>query len=106
MQYLVTMLDGTDAEAPTRRAAVRPRHLARAERFQHAGNLLLGGALLNDTGDVIGSAAIVQFHGRGDLDAWINDDPFTKEGVWVTVTVTPYRIAPHYDVPPLAPAEA
>lgn len=102
MQYFVTMLDGTDADAPARREAVRPRHLARAERFQHAGNLLLGGALLDDDGRVIGSAAIVQFHTRADLDDWLHNDPFVLEGVWVDIDVRPYRVAPHYPVPQLA----
>lgn len=101
MQYLVTMLDGTDADAPSRRAAVRPRHLARAEQFQHAGNLLIGGALLDDAGNVIGSAAVVQFRSRAELDNWIDNDPFVLKGVWVNITVQPYRVAPHYNVPQL-----
>ncbi|MGQ3673373.1 YciI family protein [Xanthobacter sp. TB0136] len=102
MQYLVTMLDGTDADAPARRAAVRPRHLARAEQFQHAGNLLIGGALLDEAGHVIGSAAVVQFHSRAALDEWINNDPFFLEGVWQNITVQPYRVAPHYNIAPLS----
>jgi uncharacterized protein YciI len=103
MQYLVVIHDATDPEAQQRRQTVRPDHLKRAEKYQHDGNLLMGGAMLNDAGEVIGSSVIAQFHTREDLDEWLYKDPYTLGNVWAKFEVHPFRVAPHYEVKPLAP---
>jgi uncharacterized protein YciI len=105
MQFLVLMHDATDPEAQQRRQTVRPDHLKRAEGYQHGGHLLMGGALLDDAGNPVGSSAFVQFHSREDLDEWLNNDPYTLGNVWSRFEVHPFRIAPHYNVKPLAPKE-
>ena len=96
MRYLIIAWDSTDAEAPARRQRVRPRHLANAARLQHAGHLLIGGALLDDDGGMIGTAAVADFDSREELDEWLRTDPYAVEGVWQDVTVLPYRVAEHY----------
>lgn len=97
MQYLIIARDGSDAEAPSRRQAARPQHLENAARLQAEGKLLIGGALLDDAGNMIGSAAVAQFEDRAELDAWLKTDPYVTGDVWREIEVIPYRVAPHYD---------
>jgi len=104
MQWLIIARDGGDAAAPERRQAARPAHLENAARLQARGHLLVGGALTDDAGNMIGSAAVAQFATRAELDAWLRTDPYVTGGVWRDIEVIPYRVAPHYDFPPCPPA--
>ena len=90
-QFLVTAQDGSDAEAPARRAAARPAHLAGIGTL--GGAMILGGAMLDDAGTPVGSTMVVEFPDRAALDAWIAADPYTVAGVWRSVTVVPFRVA-------------
>jgi uncharacterized protein len=100
MQWLIIARDGQDPQAPGRRQAARPAHLENAARLQAQGHLLVGGALTDDHGNMIGSAAIAQFATRAELDRWLATDPYVTGGVWQDIQVLPYRVAPHYDFPP------
>ena len=93
MQYLVTAYDGTDPDAPARRQAVREAHLAGARRLTAEGRILIGGAILNDSGEMIGSAVIVDFPSRAELDDWLKSDPYVTGGVWQKIEVIPFRAA-------------
>jgi uncharacterized protein len=99
MQWLIVARDGEDAGAEARRLAARPAHLENAARLQARGHLLLGGALVDDAGRMIGSACVAQFATRAELDDWLRTDPYVTGGVWQDIEVTPYRVAPHYEVP-------
>jgi len=100
MQWLIIARDGTDADAPARRRAARTAHLENAARLQANGHLLVGGALTDEAGDMIGSAAVAQFATRAELDRWLKTDPYVTGGVWQDIEVLPYRVAPHYDFAP------
>jgi uncharacterized protein len=100
MQWLIIARDGTDPDAPKRRQAARPAHLAHAAKLQAKGHLLVGGALTDDAGNMIGSAAVAQFASRAELDQWLRADPYVTGGVWRDIEVMPYRVAPHYGFPP------
>ena len=93
MQYMVIAYDGTDPEAPDRRQAVRPAHLDGVRELKAAGNLIAGGAILNETGEMIGSTLYVEFETREELNEWLNRDPYVSGGVWQDITVTPIRLA-------------
>lgn len=80
MQWLVIARDGTDPEAAERRLRSRPAHLENAARLQAAGHLLMGGALLDDAGRMVGSAAVAQFETRAELDEWLRTDPYVTGG--------------------------
>jgi uncharacterized protein YciI len=99
MQWLVIARDGTDPEAAERRLRSRPAHLENAARLQAAGHLLMGGALLDDAGRMVGSAAVAQFETRAELDEWLRTDPYVTGGVWRDIQVMPYRVAPHFATP-------
>jgi len=102
MQWLVVAHDGKDEDALARRMAHRPAHLEGAHKLQEAGNLVMGGAILDDEGRMVGTAAICQFETRAELDHWLATDPYVLGKVWQEVTVLPFRVAPHYRVPALA----
>lgn len=93
MQFLVIAYDGTDDDAPARRAAHREAHFAGLPRLFDAGHLLTGGAMLNDDGVMIGSTAIMDFPSRADLDAWLASEPYVTGGVWRDITVHPFKVA-------------
>jgi uncharacterized protein YciI len=92
-QYLVLAYDGTDAEAPARRAAARPAHLEGVGPMVERREIIAGGAILNDAGAMIGSGVIVEFADRAALDHWLATDPYATGGVWKRIEVLPYRLA-------------
>jgi uncharacterized protein YciI len=100
VQWLIIARDGTDERAPERRMAARAAHLANAAELQARGHLLVGGALVDDDGKMIGSACVAQFATRKELDEWLRTDPYVTGDVWQDVQIMPYRVAPHYDFPP------
>jgi uncharacterized protein YciI len=93
MQFLVTAYDGTDEQAKARRTAARPAHIEGAQTLKDNGNLLIGGAILDEAGQMIGSSLIVEFEDRPALDEWLNNDPYITGDVWQEVTVLPFRVA-------------
>lgn len=96
-QFLVTARDGTDPEAPARRAAARAAHLAAVGRLGPA--MIMGGAVLDAAGAPVGSTMLVDFPDRAAVDAWIASDPYTAGGVWREVEVAPFRLAVERGVP-------
>lgn len=93
MQFLITAYDGTDDLAQERRAAARPAHIEGAHSLKENGNVLIGGAILDDDGNMIGSSLVVEFESRDELDTWLNNDPYITGNVWQDVTVVPFRTA-------------
>jgi len=92
-QYLVTAYDYTDTEALQRRMNVRPHHLDGARDLRANGNYVLGGAILNEDGKMIGSVMIVQFETEEALEAWKQSEPYITQKIWESVDVKPFRVA-------------
>ena len=93
MQFLVTAYDGTDDDAQARRSAARPAHIDGAKDLLDGGHVLIGGAILNDAGEMIGSSLVVEFENREQLDQWLQNDPYVTGNVWQDITVQPFRTA-------------
>ncbi|MGK9169418.1 hypothetical protein KXR53_24095 [Inquilinus limosus] len=93
MQFLVIAKDGTDAEAPARRLAVREQHLAGARKQAEDGVMIAGGAILDDGGRMVGSAVIYDLPDRAALDALLAADPYVTGGVWRDIEIKPFRVA-------------
>ena len=93
MQFMVVAYDGTDEGALNRRLAVRDSHIAGAIELKNKGNLIAGGAILDDAGRMIGSTTYVAFESRAELDAWLDRDPYVTGDVWRDITITPIRLA-------------
>lgn len=94
MQYLVIAYDGTDAGAPARRQAARAAHLEGARAMKAAGTFLEGGAILDDSEQMIGSMMLVDFPGETELQEWLKTDPYVTGDVWRSIEVRPFRRAP------------
>jgi len=90
MRFIVIARDGTDPDAPARRQASRPAHLAGLEPFVRAGNVLMGGAMLDDEGTMRGSVLLVEFDSRQELNDWLEHDPYVTGDVWREVEVHPF----------------
>jgi uncharacterized protein YciI len=93
MQFLVVARDGADDDAIERRKRVRPTHLEAIAPFVDAGNVLVGGAMLSEDGEMIGSMLLMDFPDRTALDAWLEADPYVTGGVWREIDVRPFRTA-------------
>ncbi|HWK47155.1 MAG TPA: YciI family protein [Stellaceae bacterium] len=94
MQFLIVAHDGKDAAALDRRLAVREAHLANVRPLKASGNILIGGAILDDNECMVGSAVIVDFPDRAALDAWLDNDPYVTGDVWRQIEIRPFRVAP------------
>jgi len=92
-QYIVTGYDHTDDGALERRMNVRPHHLDGAKALKETGNYVLGGAVLNEKGDMIGSVMVVQFENEEALNAWLQNEPYVTQKIWETVDVKPFKVA-------------
>jgi uncharacterized protein len=93
MQFIVIARDGDDADAPERRARVRPAHLDFIRPLVERGEVLVGGAILDDSGIMVGSMILAEFESREELDGWLRRDPYVTEGVWRQIEVRPFRTA-------------
>jgi uncharacterized protein len=94
VQFLITGYDGTDADAPGRRQAARLAHLEGVKKLREAGRFIEGGAILDDAGQMIGSALIIDFESEAEMRSWLNSDPYVSGNVWQKIEVKPFRCAP------------
>jgi len=92
-QYLIIANDGRDDEALDRRKEVRQLHLDGAKKLKEKNNFVIGGAMLDDDGNMRGSIMIVQFETQDDFQKWYDNEPYIIQGVWKTIEVKPFRIA-------------
>ena len=68
-----------------RRLAVRPRHLENMAAVN--GKVICAGGLLDEAGNMKGSALVMEFEDRAALDAYLGSEPYIAEGVWERVEV-------------------
>jgi uncharacterized protein YciI len=94
MQFVVTALDYTDADALNRRMANREQHLAGVKKLFAEGRFLSGGAILDDAGKMIGSTLHCEFPTRAELDAQLAQDPYVSGKVWEKIDVRQVKLVP------------
>ena len=83
MQFLVKAYDGEGML--DKRMEVRPRHL---EGMKVLGRqVICAGGLLDDAGQMKGSALVMEFKDRAALDEYLNNEPYVIEGVWQKIEV-------------------
>lgn len=94
MQFLVHALDYTDAPAIDRRMAVRPAHFETVRKLKADGQFILGGAILDESGKMIGSMAVVEFADEAELRrVWLSVEPYVTGRVWERIEIRPFRVA-------------
>jgi len=92
-QYIITGYDYTDEGALYRRMTVRQHHLDNLKHLKETNNYILGGAVLNDDGKMIGSVMIMQFETEEGLEAWKQGEIYITEKIWESVDIKPFRVA-------------
>lgn len=93
MEFLVIAKDGTDPDALDRRLAARPAHFERARKAKKDGILLIGGAILDEHDQMVGSSLYVDIEDRESLDKWLAEDPYTTGNVWQEFEIHVMKIA-------------
>ncbi len=93
MQFLLIAYDGTDPDVLDRRLKVREEHLQKIAWLKKSGKFLFGGAILDETGKMIGSTILYEFTDRQALDERLKDEPYITKGVWEKVEIKPFRLA-------------
>jgi len=91
--YVVHAYDGTDPDALDRRMAVRPNHFEGARRLKAEGHFIVGGALLDPDGRMIGSMMLLDFADDTELQAWLAWEPYVQHNVWERIDIKPFRQA-------------
>jgi uncharacterized protein YciI len=91
MQFLIIAHDFRDPEALSRRMQQRPGHIEGVKRMKAEGTFLDGGAILDHSGQMVGSMVLVEFPSRAEVDAWLAADPYVTGQVWEHVTVHAFR---------------
>ena len=93
MQYVIHAYDYTGSDALSRRMAARPAHLDYARQLKEKGQFLLGGALLNADGTMIGSMLVLDMETEDQLTEYLQTDPYIVQGIWEKIDVKPFRPA-------------
>lgn len=89
---------GVDVDDSTElRARVRDHHLARLDRLQEDGRLIVAGPHpaidASDPGDAgfTGSLIVAEFESLEAARAWAEADPYVEAGVFARIEVKPFR---------------
>jgi len=93
MQFLLVAYDGNDPDALERRMRIRQEHLGKIAILKKAGEMLFGGAILDDDGRMIGSMVVYEFPDREALEKRLKEEPYITGGVWQKIEIHPFRLA-------------
>lgn len=80
-----------------KRLSVRPAHVERLQALKEQGNLILAGphpAIDNNEpgpAGFTGSLIVAEFDSLEAAQAWADDDPYIKAGVYDSVIVKPFK---------------
>lgn len=76
-----------------KRMATRTAHLDYVRQLKASGQFVLGGALLDDAGQMIGSMLILTLETDEQLQEYLRTDPYIVQGIWEKIDVKPFRQA-------------
>ena len=68
-----------------KRMEVRPRHLEGMAKL--GGHIVCAGGLLDENGKMKGSALVLDFESREELDQYLANEPYVLEHVWEKIEV-------------------
>ena len=88
MQFLIRAYDG--AGKLEKRMEVRPLHLEGMARLSD--HIVCAGGLLDEEGKMKGSALVMDFPGREELDAYLAQEPYVVTDVWERIEVEPLNV--------------
>ena len=79
MQYLVIAYDNEGALE--KRLEVREAHIEGAKKMMAEGKIISVGALIEED-QMVGSTAYVNFENDDEINEWLENEPYVKNGVW------------------------
>jgi len=81
-------------DAAARRAHIRPKHKAVADKRRAAGEIRLGGAILDKDGNMVGSGMVLRAESEEAAWAVIKADHYWSSNVWdkEKIIVRPFRV--------------
>ena len=88
MQFLIKAYDGPNMLE--KRMEVRPRHLEGMSRLNE--HIICAGGLIDEEGKMKGSALIMNFDSRAELDTYLAAEPYVIEKVWQKIEVEPMNV--------------
>ncbi|MBR0130533.1 MAG: hypothetical protein IJM08_04450 [Firmicutes bacterium] len=83
MQFLIKAYDGEGMLE--KRMEVRPRHLEGMQK--RVSHIIAAGGLLDENGKMKGSALIMDFESREELDNYLANEPYVLAKVWEKIEV-------------------
>ena len=86
MKFLIIAYDGKDKLQ--KRLEVRAQHLSNLPK-EH---IICAGGLLTDEGTMKGSALIMDYDTRKDLDAYLASEPYVVNNVWEEIKIEPINV--------------
>lgn len=89
MQFALICRDAPDVLA--RRLAARAGHMENIHAMKATGEIIDGGAMLNDDGNMAGSVVLCEFPDRAALDAYLAREVYAREGIWGEIEIIPFR---------------
>ena len=92
-QFLILTDDYKDSDALSRRLSVREEHLKRVRKEKAEGRFIIGGAKLNEQGNMQGSMLVVQLETEEAVRQWISEDPYATGRVWDKIEILPFKVA-------------
>lgn len=93
MQYLIIAYDYENAIE--KRMEARPEHLKKTQKLMNEGKIVSACALTEDD-KMIGSSVVTNFDSEEEFDAWLENEPYVKGGVWnmEEIQIVPVKIMP------------
>ncbi len=88
MQFLIRAYDG--AGKLEKRMEVRPRHLEGMKKLSD--HIITAGGLLDEEGKMKGSALVMDFDSRQELDDYLANEPYVLAEVWEKIEVEPINV--------------
>lgn len=87
MAFIILAYDKPNSEGL--RAALRSQHLAYL--CAREGQMLAGGAVLDEDGNAIGGMIVVDTEDRAAAERFVSNDPFTTGGVFGSIQILAWR---------------
>ncbi|KZO91933.1 YCII-related domain protein [Calocera viscosa TUFC12733] len=81
-------------DAAPRRAHIRPKHIEVANKRRATGQIVVGGAILDNDGNMVGSGMVLKADSEEAAWAVIREDHYWHANVWdkEKIIVRPYRV--------------
>ena len=85
MKFVIIGWDGPEGQA--KRPKHRPAHLERLKALNHQGRLIYAGPFTDKAGSLI----IIEANSVDEAEAFAQEDPYVKEGIFERIEVHPFK---------------